>query len=263
GLITAEGVARVRAWYGSPNNLALYLERLVPIALSAAVFGGIGRRRWAYSLALLPLVAALYLTFSRGAWLLGLPAALIVMGAARGGKWHWGALAGILLIGVMLLPLAGTERLQSLLDTSAGTGFVRLKLWQGTWNMIREHPVLGVGPDNFLYLYRTRYVLPSAWEELNLSHPHNIVLDAWTRTGIMGLAALGVLAVALARRLWRGARQAEGPAERTLYIGLLGSLAASLAHGLIDNALFLVDLAMVLMMTAGLAVRLEGPAEER
>lgn len=263
GLITAEGVARVRAWYGSPNNLALYLERLVPIALAGVVFGGVGRRRWAYGLALLPLLAALYLTFSRGAWLLGLPAALIVMGAARGGRWRWGALAGVLLIGVMLLPLAGTERLQSLLDTSAGTGFVRLKLWQGTWNMIREHPVLGVGPDNFLYLYRTRYVLPSAWEELNLSHPHNIVLDVWTRTGILGLAALGLLLTALVRRLWRMSRQAGEPAEQALCIGLLGSLAASLAHGLIDNSFFLVDLAMVLMMTAGLAVRMERPAEER
>ncbi|MGQ9668453.1 MAG: hypothetical protein ACUVWB_14195, partial [Anaerolineae bacterium] len=72
GVITAEGVARVRAWYGSPNNLALYLERLVPIALAAAMFGGDRRRRWAYGLALLPLLGALYLTFSRGAWLLGL-----------------------------------------------------------------------------------------------------------------------------------------------------------------------------------------------
>lgn len=262
-VITAEGVVRVRAWYGSPNNLALYLERLVPIALAVAVFGGGRRRRWAYALALLPLLGALYLTFSRGAWLLGLPAALIVMGTARGGKWRWGALAGVLLTAAALLPLAGTERLQSLLDISAGTGFVRLKLWQGTWNMIREHPVLGVGPDNFLYLYRTRYVLPAAWEELNLSHPHNIVLDAWTRTGLLGLAALGVLLWAVIRRLWHGARRGAGPAEKALYIGLLGSLTASLAHGLIDNSFFLVDLAMVLMMTAGLTSHLELPAEER
>ncbi|MGQ9516329.1 MAG: O-antigen ligase family protein, partial [Anaerolineae bacterium] len=261
GVITAEGVARVRAWYGSPNNLALYLERLVPIALAAAMFGGDRRRRWAYGLALLPLLGALYLTFSRGAWLLGLPAALVGMGLTRGGKWRWGALAGALLTAAALLPLAGTERLQSLLDISAGTGFVRLKLWQGTWNMLREHPVLGVGPDNFLYLYRTRYVLPGAWEELNLSHPHNIVLDAWTRTGLLGLMALGILLWAVIRRLWHGARRSSMRAEQMLCIGLLGSLAASLAHGLIDNSFFLVDLAMVLMMTAGLASHLEQPAE--
>ena len=30
-----------------------------------------------------------------------------------------------------------------------------------------------MGLNNFLYQYRTRYVLPDAWEELDLSHPHN------------------------------------------------------------------------------------------
>ena len=44
-IIRAEGVSRVRAFYGSPNNLALYLERVLPMLLAVAVFGA-GRRRW-------------------------------------------------------------------------------------------------------------------------------------------------------------------------------------------------------------------------
>ena len=108
------------------------------------------------------------------------------------------------------------------------------------------------GPDNFLYEYRTRYVLPSAWEELNLSHPHNLLLDAWTRLGVIGLLAMGILLVALFGRLLRPVKQHSAEA---LFIGLLGSLVASVAHGLIDNSFFLVDLALVLMMTAGLAAR--------
>jgi hypothetical protein len=40
-LITAEGgVARIRSVYGSPNNLALFLGRVLPLAVSTAVFGG-------------------------------------------------------------------------------------------------------------------------------------------------------------------------------------------------------------------------------
>ena len=34
-----------------------------------------------------------------------------------------------------------------------------------------------------LRVWSRRYVLRSAWQELNLSHPHNIVLDLWTRSG--------------------------------------------------------------------------------
>ncbi len=39
GLIGAEGVWRVRGPYGSPNNLALYLDHALPIVLAVAVFG--------------------------------------------------------------------------------------------------------------------------------------------------------------------------------------------------------------------------------
>jgi hypothetical protein len=48
GLITAEGVWRVRALYGSPNNLALYLDRIVPLALAVGLFGTSrrGPMRW-------------------------------------------------------------------------------------------------------------------------------------------------------------------------------------------------------------------------
>ena len=47
-----EGVWRVRGFYGSPNNLALYLGRVFPLAWQVAAWlekGG--RRRWVYALA--------------------------------------------------------------------------------------------------------------------------------------------------------------------------------------------------------------------
>ena len=84
--------------------------------------------------------------------------------------------------------------------------------------MIGDHPLLGVGLDNFLYAYRSHYVLPTAWEEFNLSHPHNVVLDFWLRLGLPGLMVLGWLLVAFFRRGWqvyqtasRGIRPASGP----------------------------------------------------
>ena len=36
GRIDVEGVGRVRAFYGSPNNLALVLDRVVPLGLALA-----------------------------------------------------------------------------------------------------------------------------------------------------------------------------------------------------------------------------------
>jgi O-antigen ligase len=261
--ITAEGVHRALGVYGSPNNLALLLDRAVPILVALAVLprrdtgqAGAMRRRILYGLALIPTLAALILTFSRGGLLLGLPAAILLIGIIRGGRVLWAAV-GILAVAVLgVLPLFSTPRFRSMLDLSAGTGFFRLRLWQSAWAMLRDHPWLGVGLDNFLYQYRTRYILPDAWQEPNLSHPHNILLDFGTRLGVGGILVLLWLQYAFWQIAWRlYRRQPEGEA-RLLSLGLMASMAAGLAHGLVDNAFFLVDLAFIFFLTLGITGKL-------
>jgi O-antigen ligase len=255
-IITAEGVRRIRGLYGSPNNLSLFLDRIVPVLAAVALFARQRRRRTAYALCSLPVLLCLYLTYSRGAWLLGLPAAALFIGFLRGRRALWISLAVIGMIALSLLPLAGTERFTSLLETQGGTTFFRLKLWQASLNMIRDHPLLGVGLDNFLYQYRTRYVLPEAWQELDLSHPHNIVLDYWTRLGILGVVALLWLEGAFFVKGLRLYCRLPDRDEQALALGLMASMVACLAHGLIDNSYFLVDLAFVFFSTMGIVAGL-------
>jgi hypothetical protein len=256
-VITAEGVHRIHGVYGSPNNLGLFLGRIVPILAAVVLFGSSLRRRAIYFVIGLPVSLCLYLTYSRGAWLLGLPAAFLFLGLMRGKRAVLISLLVILVIALSLLPLIGTERLASLFDTQSGTTFLRLRLWQGSLNMIRDHPLFGVGLDNFLYQYRTRYVLPEAWEELDLSHPHNIVLDYWTRLGILGVIAIGWLQFAFFRKALRLYRQQEDRDLRALLLGLMASMIVFLAHGLIDNSYFLVDLAFVFCLTLGVVTKVE------
>jgi O-antigen ligase len=255
GLIDAEGVWRVRGPYGSPNNLALYLGHALPIVLAVAVFGASRGRRLAAALLAGLIFLGLALTFSKGALLLALPAALLLMGFVAGGRWRWVALGLLAVGGLALLPLFGTERFAGLFDLQGGTSFFRVQLWRGAWNMALDHPWLGVGLDNFLYAYRTHYALPTAWQELNLSHPHNVLLDFWTRLGFRGLV-VGVWLFTAA--FWQGGqalKRASGD-RWALLLGLLASLAATLAHGLIDNSLFLVDLMLLFMLSIGLIARL-------
>ena len=250
-IILAEGVRRALGVYGSPNNLALLLGRSTPILIALAAFPSSGRRvvRAMTAAALVINLVALGLTFSRGALLVGLPAAIFFLLLMEGQR-IWAAVLAVAVAAVGgILPVLGTERLRSMLDVETGTGFFRLRLWRSAIAMMAEHPWLGVGPDNFLYSYRTRYILPDAWQEPNLSHPHNILLDFGTRLGIAGIALLiwlqlsfWRLAVGLYRHL------TPGP-KRALVLGLMGSMVATLAHGLIDNSIFLVDLAFVFLLT--------------
>ena len=268
GRIDVEGVGRVRAFYGSPNNLALVLDRVAPLGLALAAFGTfrVGRsvERLFYALTALIMAAACIVTYSKGALLLGLPAGVatvLLAGAWRSRKrWPIWALAALFLGGVLsLLALARTPRFADLTNLTSGTGFFRIKLWQGAWRMALDHPWLGVGPDNFLYAYRSRYVLPSAWQELNLSHPHNLMLDLATCLGVLGILSGAWVMIAGLLSGWRLLRSQDDDVW-PLALGLLGGLAATVAHGLIDNSLFLIDLMALFMLTLGLLQRLNGSA---
>ena len=94
--------------------------------------------------------------------------------------------SALAVLAACLVPLLQTERFASLLNLQGGTSFLRLRLWEASWAMVKDHPWTGVGLDNFLYYYGD-YILPGAEIERWLSHPHNIVLDLLVRTGLPGL----------------------------------------------------------------------------
>jgi len=254
-VIVGEGVRRVLAVYGSPNNLALYLERalmlVIPLALPGFKFQVSGvkfnlKPEMLYVLFALVIALALYLTYSRGAWL-GIIAGLAFIALASDRRARI-AIVVLLIVGIIaVVPFLQTERAQSLFQVGTGTGFFRVSVWDSALRMLRDHPLLGVGLDNFLYEY-PRYINPDAWREPNLSHPHNIVLDFWLRLGLAGVGVLAWMVLAFYRQ---GIQASRGTA-RALAIGLMASMTAALAHGLIDAAYFYVDLAFVWMMTLGI-----------
>jgi putative inorganic carbon (HCO3(-)) transporter len=236
----AEGVRRAQAWYPSANHLALMLGRAWPFLIAAAL----GRWRWLW----LPAAVVglgLLLTFSTGGWLGGLAAVLVVVGAMsrRQLAVRFGGLAAVALLGVSGLAIAGVlpERLNPLRQT----GGFRLDLWLSSLQMLRDHPLLGIGLDNFAYLYGQFYVRAGAVAEPNLSHPHNWVLHFWLELGLLGLIAFLWLLLRFWKLAWRS--------KSWLVAGAMGAMADVLVHGLIDNSYFLVDLAFIFWLAMALA----------
>lgn len=256
-LITAEGgVARLRSVYGSPNNVALYLDRVIPIALAVVFLGQQRPRRIFYAVCAGVMTLTFILTLSKGGLLLGLPAALAVLLIGGWGKRGAAVVVVGLIAGLIALPfLAQIPRFAELLNFSSGSSFIRTKLWVAAWRMFLDHPWLGVGPDNYLYFYRGFYILPEAWQEPNLSHPHNLALDFLTRLGLpgflVGLALFGLLI----RNLWWAFKQTTSDA-RALVLGLAAATAAGLAHSFVDHGLFLMDLMMAFVLVLALAQKL-------
>ncbi|MCA9916300.1 MAG: O-antigen ligase family protein [Anaerolineales bacterium] len=268
-LITAEGgLLRLRSIYGSPNNVALYLGRVVPLMGAMALLGSKqihGRRWWLYTAVLLPTLLAFLLTFSKGGLFLGLPAAFVII------FWQWQVVNGrktwpwLLVFGAMgVAGLVAIEQIPALagrLSLTGETGVFRLSLWQASLNMVRDHPWFGVGLDNFLYEYRGRYILESAWRDPNLSHPHNLFLDFATRIGLPGLLVGLWLIGNLARTLWQ-LRPHVSAEWLPVVVGLGAALADMVAHGLVDHSFFLVDLAFAFYLLVGTAVWLQEQADQ-
>jgi O-antigen ligase len=262
-LITAEGgLLRLRAFYGSPNNVALYLDRLLPLLLAMLLLGQGSHnrtRRIVYALTGLPIILALILTFSKGALFLGVPVSFLVVFWLRqrhAGLRVWPWIAAVVTGGLLILIAAlQVPSLAGRLDLFGPTGVFRLNLWRSGVNMFIDHPIFGVGLDNFLYEYRGRYILDAAWQEPNLNHPHNFILDFATRLGILGLLAGLWLLVETGRALAQTVKKSNSM-WIPVSVGLSGSLAAVVAHGLVDHSYFLVDLAFSFFLIMGIAIRL-------
>ncbi|MEZ5294282.1 MAG: O-antigen ligase family protein [Vicinamibacterales bacterium] len=123
----------------------------------------------------------------------------------------------------------------------------RLTLWEVALRIARDHPLAGIGPDNFRQTYGT-YLGLAAWDRR--VHANNMYLEALTGAGVFGLAAVVWLVRAGLVHVWRAWRRA--PAE-ALAGPVLAAGVVIAGHGLVDSFLGFTPTYVVFAITAGLA----------
>lgn len=260
-IITAEeGTRRLASVYGSPNNVGLLLGRAIPFAVAFIMITTNRNRRIFAVISLLIMGIALALTQSVGAILLGIPFALIVIAIAVYHRKSITPIIGMGIIGsvgfVILSQLSA--RFANLLDFTTGTNFFRLRVWESALEIIQDNPITGIGLDQFLYLFSGEYIRPDAIWDRDLSHPHNFILDFWTRLGIIGVVLFLMIQVSFWSKTIHLLKKFRHK-DKILFamvVGLMGSMGNLLAHGLIDNSVFVNDMIYIFMLQLGLTVSL-------
>ncbi len=129
-----------------------------------------------------------------------------------------------------------------------GLGSNRYDFWRVGLGEFVDHPVLGVGVDNFQvpYLKQRR----STEEPL---YPHSLVIDLLSQTGIVGT---GLFALFLAAAGWSLLKRERGP-ERELALVLAVAAFALLAHSAVDWLWEIPVLGIVGMAFIGLVFAVE------
>lgn len=258
GIITAEaGALRMASVYGSPNNLALFLGRCLPFVFAGLLIASQIRLRIVLLVIMSIMVATVILSQSAGALFIGLPASAAIVGLLslrKRGPFIIIALSAICILGITVA--MQSPRFSRLLDFSSGTNFYRLRVWESAIDMIQDYPITGIGLDQFLNKFRGEYIRPDAWQEPNLSHPHNIVLDFWLQLGIGGLFVLVFIQYGFWKSIWQPYRIHQNSTNRfqtVLIIGAIGSMTNLITHGLIDNSVYVNDLVYVFMFLIAIA----------
>jgi O-antigen ligase len=90
---------------------------------------------------------ALVLSDTRGVWVAAIVAGFYLLWSWR--KWAAMAMPAILAIGLLLAPAAIQQRAKSIIrpEKVTDSNTHRIICWRTGWQMIKAHPLVGVGPD--------------------------------------------------------------------------------------------------------------------
>ena len=216
---------RPQGTLGHYMTYAGLLMLVIGIALANILFGR-GERLWA-ALLMPALVMAVALTSTRTAWV-GVCAAAAVLLMLK----DFRLLAILPIFAAITFAAAGpaiTQRLMSTFDRKDPTRVDRLAMLREGARMVRDHPLVVVGPNMVKERY-AEYRDEGAIKEVN-PHLHNVPVQIAAERGLPALVIWVGLIGVLTVDLWRLFQNGQ---HRVLGATALAALAAMLAAGLFE-----------------------------
>lgn len=227
-----EGFMRIGGTVGSPNFAAAYLSMTLSCAASV-LLTNLGRLyKWLATAALGLGSIALILTFSRGGWLaLALSLALLCLVTwRRRGLSLKAPIAVLVLLVLLYVPfhsLIGAR----LFGDDRGSAESRIPLMNLAFRITEDHPLLGVGANNFTVAMGP--YLTSEFREAFLFAVHNKYLLVLAETGIGGLVAFLAFFAGTIRKGWQ-CWSFQDSLLSPLALGFAAGLVGHMVHMTVD-----------------------------
>lgn len=254
---------RAFATFGNPVFLAGWLVIVIPITFyrisqlwNYYKSGFKKYLKYIYILILISQIAALFLTLTRGAIIafgLSLFLTFILIAVLKKIRWLWiSALAVFILFSISLVSLNTssnflhipkdtviTSRFSNIL-AEGSSFYARLITWKSLFKPIKDHLLLGVGPDAYdSFSLSKEYFQPEMLKlgisESRTDRAHNIILDSLLAFGIFTtivfFVLLGCIFFCLIKKIFQSS--ADYP-EKYLFLALFIALFAFFIQGLVS-----------------------------
>jgi len=242
-LLSAGGAAAVAGLAEHFRALGLNPDRLdgpinsymttsgIFLQLSLVALSLLVRRQWFRGVApaaFLLLTAALFLTFTRGAWLGWAAGASLLLVRGRM-KWLLPAMAVVTTIFLVQPELR--ERAATIVDPRYPTNARRMVLWEAGWDAFQEEPLTGRGLHNLEPLILERAGPAASGTD---SHFHSNLVQTAASMGAVGVVAFVLLMTAFYRSVMFHGRETPDPLARALSEGAGAALTGFLVHGMFE-----------------------------
>jgi len=247
-------LSRISGTWASYNDFAWYLTFMLPISMSLLFSRIKGIYKLMCGLTLVAGIGALICTLSRAGWISFVVAALIVLllnfskTKGKTGLNNFSASIVAILIIVSIIVTVNPQFFnivnRRIFSDDYGAALSRIPQMQVASNIIRTHPFLGVGINNYTEVMEQYDTTDIKLTSITRHQVHNIFLQVAAEMGIVGLAIFIWLIFMVYKEGLSYVKISEGPIL-AIGIGLIGGITAFLIHGLVDaaslgNHLFLI-----------------------
>lgn len=233
--IAAKREYRVHVGFFNSNYYAMMIEFVILMCVYKIYEIKVKKQRTFYLAAMFVNAFILYISGCRTAWpalLAGIALILIL----HKNKIMLG-LVGVGVVGVVGFFAWKPKYIPRISYLKRNVG-VRFKIWRAAVKGIKLHPLFGQGALTYFFTYKL-------YKGHKTQHAHNIILDPLMSFGIVGTFLALIYLASSFREIWQLYRKKY---DMGLFALILGMIAVTCIHGMLDYTIFWVQTALCFFM---------------